>query len=343
MNDDPLRAATFHNHPDPMWVYDTESLKFLEVNEAAILKYGYSRQKFLTMTLEDIRPAEEIPALRKNVRSVTAGFDHAGVWRHRLKSGKEIHVDIVSHTIDWQGLKAELVCARDVSPLVGLERKNRLLLKIEQRLRREAEQARWQIQQVFRAVPSKILVLDPANYRIVAVSDAYLAATMTRRDGIIGRNFFEIFPDDPDQPPADSTRNLRRSLQRVRKEGISHVMGVQRHPIPRPSSRGGGFEERYWSTVNSPVKNSRGDILFIIHRVEDVTRLFRSKAPAHERILADLENPEAQPELDVLLRSQELADANDALREQQANLRTAQRLLNLGIWKLDPESRVLTW
>lgn len=113
-------TMTFDGHPDPMWIYDLQTLRFVEVNEAATLKYGYSRQEFLAMTLKDIRPEEDVPALLQNIREAPSGFDRAGVWRHRLKDGREIHVDIVSQTVDYRGVPAKLVCARDVTRLVDV-------------------------------------------------------------------------------------------------------------------------------------------------------------------------------------------------------------------------------
>lgn len=105
----------FLSHPDPMWVYDLDTLCFLAVNNAAVAKYGYAREEFLAMTIVDIRPCEDLPALEANVASVTEGRGEAGVWRHCLKSGETIHVDITGHTIEYQGRRAELIAARDVT------------------------------------------------------------------------------------------------------------------------------------------------------------------------------------------------------------------------------------
>lgn len=121
----------FLSHPDPMWVYDLDTLRFLTVNNAAIVKYGYSREEFLAMTIADIRPEEDQPALRANVAAVTEGRKEAGVWRHLLKSGEIIYVDITGHTINHDGRRAELIAARDVTERVeaarALERAKRTL------------------------------------------------------------------------------------------------------------------------------------------------------------------------------------------------------------------------
>ncbi|MFA6149030.1 MAG: ATP-binding protein [bacterium] len=123
--------ALFECHPAPMWVYDLDTLRFLAVNDAAILHYGYSSDEFLSMTIRDIRPPEDVPALLENVARVTEGIDLAGVWRHRKKDGSLIDVSIVSHTLLFGGRKAELVMATDVTGKLRLEASLRQAQKYE--------------------------------------------------------------------------------------------------------------------------------------------------------------------------------------------------------------------
>ena len=104
----------FEVNPHPMWVYDLETLAFLAVNDTAVRRYGYSREEFLGMTIKDIRPPEDVPALLENVAQVSEGLDEAGVWRHRTKDGTLIEVEIVSRTLTFVDRKAELVLAQDV-------------------------------------------------------------------------------------------------------------------------------------------------------------------------------------------------------------------------------------
>lgn len=126
---------------------------------------------------------------------------------------------------------------------------------------------------LFEAVPGLYLVLAP-DFTIVAASDAYLDATMTTRASILGRNIFDVFPDNPSEPGATGTRNLRASLVRVLEHRRPDTMAVQKYDIRRPDADGGGFEERYWSPINSPVLKD-GTVAYIIHRVEDVTEFVR--------------------------------------------------------------------
>lgn len=111
------------------------------------------------------------------------------------------------------------------------------------------------------------------TFEIVAVTDAYLRATMTDRKAILGKDLFEVFPDNPADPAATGTRNLRASLEVVLQERASHQMAVQKYDIPIPGSD--GFEERYWSPINVPVLDDAGEVALIIHRVEDVTEMAR--------------------------------------------------------------------
>ncbi len=105
----------FDSNPHPMWAYDLETLAFLAVNDAAIRHYGYSRAEFLQMTIADIRPREDVPALREHVTQVTDGLDESGVWRHRKKDGTLIEVEITSHTLVLDGRPAKVVLATDVT------------------------------------------------------------------------------------------------------------------------------------------------------------------------------------------------------------------------------------
>ena len=129
---------------------------------------------------------------------------------------------------------------------------------------------------LFESAPGPYLILT-SDLTIVAVSEAYLRATMTRREEILGRPLFEVFPDNPDDPTATGVANLRSSLERVLTHGAPDAMAVQKYDIRRPASEGGGFDERYWSPVNTPVFGRNGQIRYIIHAVEDVTDFMRLK------------------------------------------------------------------
>jgi signal transduction histidine kinase len=171
---------------------------------------------------------------------------------------------------------------------------------------------------LFESAPGLYLALapDPPRYTIVAVSDAYARATMTTRDGIVGRGLFEVFPDNPDDPAATGARNLAASLDRVVSRREPDTMAVQKYDVRRPDDVGGGFEERWWSPMNSPVLGPARELRYIIHRVEDVTefiRLKQARAEQQQRT-AELEGRMDQMEIEIFQRAQEIQEANRELQ-----------------------------
>ena len=103
--------------PLPTWVYSLATLAFLEVNDAAIAHYGYSRDQFLAMTIEDIRPPEDRERLLKSIASPRETLQYSGLWRHRRADGRLIDVEVTSHLLTWNDQPAALVVAHDVTEI----------------------------------------------------------------------------------------------------------------------------------------------------------------------------------------------------------------------------------
>jgi signal transduction histidine kinase len=187
---------------------------------------------------------------------------------------------------------------------------------------------------VFESAPELYLLLTE-DLTIVAASNAYLRATMTRREEIVGRGLFEVFPDNPNDPMATGTHNLRASLERVRQDRVPDVMAVQKYDVRRPESDGGEFEERYWSPTNSPVLSTTGGIEYIIHRLEDVTEFVRlhEHQREQEQVSQALRFQAERMEAEIYQRAQEVAEANR--RTQQTNRELA------GARDLADEARVV--
>ncbi|WP_159698524.1 PAS domain-containing protein [Massilia sp. 9I] len=190
----------------------------------------------------------------------------------------------------------------------------------------EARHAQEQFRLLFESAPGPYLVLLPADLRIVAVSNAYLAATMVTREQIVGRRMFDVFPDDPADQAESGVAALNASLQRVLQTRLADVMAVQRYPIRRPD---GSFELRYWSPVNSPVLDADGRVMYIIHRVEDVTDYVlahRPPAPGAQQATT------TRLEAEIVLRSYELKRMADSLAQSEQRLRYVTRATNDVIW-----------
>lgn len=157
---------------------------------------------------------------------------------------------------------------------------------------------------------------------IMAVNDAFLRATMTQRDSIVGRPMFEVFPDNPNDPATEGVRNLRASLEMARKTARPDTMPVQKYDIRRPDAAGGGFEERYWSPVNTPVVDAAGKIVCIIHRVEDVTEFVRLKQQGvdQQKLTEELQDLTGKIEAEIYQRARTVAESSRQLKEANAEL-----------------------
>jgi signal transduction histidine kinase len=182
------------------------------------------------------------------------------------------------------------------------------------------------------AAPGAYLLLDP-DFRIAAVTDSYLRATLTVREQIIERGLFEVFPDNPNDPTASGTRNLRASLQTVLRTGAPHAMPVQKYDIRRPGSE--EFEERYWKPLNTPVVID-GEVAYIIHSVEDVTSVVRLEHLKDENELAvgELQSMRAADRA----KDEFIAIISHELRTPMTSILGWTRMLGLG--GLDEQTRL---
>jgi PAS domain S-box-containing protein len=185
-----------------------------------------------------------------------------------------------------------------------------------------------EFQLLFESSPGLYLVLLPDDplFTIVAVSNSYLSATMTRRDRIIGRGIFDVFPDNPEEQAPTGVRNLHASLRSALRTRKPDAMALQRYDVRTSEEPGGKFEERYWSPLNTPVFGEDGSVKFIIHRVEDLTEFvrLRDRGAQQEVLTRDLSLRLDMIEAELFLRAQQLQEANRQLRtanEELADLR----------------------
>lgn len=154
---------------------------------------------------------------------------------------------------------------------------------------------------LFESSPGRLLILS-RDFTIVGATDAYVHVTLQRREAMIGRHLFEVFPDNPDLPDADGVHNLRASLNRVVDGRRADRMAVQRYDIRGAS---GEFEEHYWSPVNTPILDDTGAVEFIVHSVDEVTDLVMLEKRGAERDRAAAEA--------IHEEHQRLVESNNAL------------------------------
>ncbi|MEX2597882.1 MAG: PAS domain S-box protein [Salibacteraceae bacterium] len=126
----------FHLSPQPMWVYDLQTLQFLDVNNAAIKHYGYSEEEFLSMTAKQIRPESEVPRLMESVELARKNdqLTYQSEFIHTKKNGEEIIVEATSNIIYFDGVKAEIVLCHDITErykhILAIEKQNDKLKEI---------------------------------------------------------------------------------------------------------------------------------------------------------------------------------------------------------------------
>jgi len=294
-----VRLAAIVESTDDAIISKTPEGVITSWNHGAEKIFGYSAQEAIgrpmLMLFPRDRTGEEMGILARIGRG--EDIKHFESVRVR-KDGKQIDVSVtISPIEDSQG------------QVVGVSQIARDITE------RKLEQVRLQFRAFFEALPGSYLVLTP-DLKIIAVSDAYLRATMTKREEILGRDLFEVFPDNPKDSAASGVSNLCASLDRVRQNAVSDTMAIQKYDVRRPD---GVFEERYWSPINSPVLNANRQIEYIIHRVEDVTEFVRKKSqpPTGESGLrARMEQMEAE----IFRSSQAVQSANQQLQATNAEL-----------------------
>lgn len=177
-------------------------------------------------------------------------------------------------------------------------------------------------------VPGLYLILNP-ELHIVEASNAYLSATLTKREEVINKYIFDVFPDNPDETNASGEFNLKASLNRVLKFKKQDTMPVQKYDI---RNEDGKFLERYWDPTNIPVLNANGDVICIIHSAKDVTDAVKSqlKQKQFSHILnetagytglstsndaVDIESSNIETTLTLLSRARELNETLDCMLE----------------------------
>ncbi|MFA6249429.1 MAG: PAS domain S-box protein [Mucilaginibacter sp.] len=180
-------SELFNLSPMPVWVFDVSTLNFLDVNAAAVKNYGYTREEFLSMTILDIRPADDAPLVHRaidNAGKRKQRFVHQGIYRHQKKSGEIIKVDILSNTLSYKGKSAKVIIANDVTErlryISAIESQNEKLREIS-----------WIQSHIVRSPLARIMGLAPLISEAKGLSDdtaimlKYLLTSANELDDVI--------------------------------------------------------------------------------------------------------------------------------------------------------------
>ncbi|MDO0931276.1 SpoIIE family protein phosphatase [Streptomyces sp. DG2A-72] len=165
---------------------------------------------------------------------------------------------------------------------------------------------------VFKGLPGMIALLTP-ELVYADVNEDFLRISGRKREQVVGRYIFDVFPENPDNPASKGMHNVQTSMRRVVATGERDAMALQRYDVESPE-RPGQWEERYWSPVNAPVFGPDGKVVLVVHRVEEVTELIRARggpSGGRARVL----------EAELYTRARELQELNDRLRRAHARER----------------------
>jgi PAS domain S-box-containing protein len=194
----------FDNNPHPTWVFDRETLGFLAANTAAVRKYGYSVDEFLAMTIKDIRPSEDIPAMLETVRNLRNGMESVGAWRHRRKDGSIIDVEITSYGLTFAGRPAEVVVAADVT------------------LKKRAEEEKQKITDVLATSNHQLELRNREIERATKLKSKFLASMShelrTPLNAIVG--FSDLLSEES---PGPLNAKQKRFINHI-KQGSAHLL-----------------------------------------------------------------------------------------------------------------------
>jgi PAS domain S-box-containing protein len=207
----------FESTPQPMWVYDEETFGFLTVNEAATRTYGYTRDEFLSMTVDDIRPNENTPALviKNNMNPDKPVI--SGPWEHRTKDKQTIDVEITSHPVLFDGKNGQLVIVNDVT-----ERK--FQDQEQQRMHTSLQQAAMEWRQTFDAIDFPVLIVDLEG-RVRRSNEAAEHIVGAAAEKIVGQSVADLGERQPWKKAAELIENVRQPRFPVSEEVRDEITG----------------------------------------------------------------------------------------------------------------------
>ncbi len=241
----------FEHNPHPMWVYDLETLKFLAVNDTALSNYGYTREEFMKLSLLDIRPEDEKEKLIQNINTSTQPIQQSKYWKHKLKDGTLIYVDIHSHSFQFMGKEARLVIALDVTDRAKAEQE---LAESEERFYNLFEDS---------PIPSSISV--GTNLLLTEVNKAWCDFFGYTKSEAVGHTLQELQIIGIDE--------LHRHIEQYDQVNTMPNMEVN------VNTKSGDEKQAiiYFNQIRS------GDNLYLIHRIVDVTKRIQAENKIREK------------------------------------------------------------
>ena len=299
----------FENNPHPLWVYDSATLAFLAVNDAAVRKYGYTHQEFLSMTVKDIRPSEEVPPLRQIVLDQSEDFRAGAIWRHQKKDGTQMEVEVSSHALDFAGKKARIVLASDVS-----EQK-----RMERMLKTASEE--WRA--TFDAMNDAIALLD-RDGKILRCNKAMANLTGKKFQEMIGKSCWEVV-HDTSGPVSDFPYEIMKQSQK--RETLAIQSGNQ-----------------WFEATADPIFDNDGKLIGAVHIMVDITERKR----AEEALRVSEEKYRSVVEsigigISVISPDMEIVSANNQMRKWFPDLDTSKKPICYRMYNSPPRETICSY
>ncbi len=249
----------FFANPNPMWIYQIDNLNIIEVNNAAIDKYGYTRSEFLQMSIMDIRSPEEHNNLRRSIENDENQILDDQVWEHRLKSGETIIVSVASHHLNFNSRKCSMVMITDVTQIIQAKEQLQAAYEVEKQLNEELDHNLKLIErsheesrkmgEVIDKVSNLVIIFGPDD-TISWVNKAFTDFTGYTLEECIGKNPGKLLIGPATSPEAIST--LTKALTKG-KFVSTDIINYKKDGTP------------YWAELNiSPIFDSKGKFEFFI-------------------------------------------------------------------------------
>ncbi|HKU78024.1 MAG TPA: PAS domain S-box protein [Pyrinomonadaceae bacterium] len=222
----------FESTPQPIWVYNEDTLSFLAVNEAATRTYGYSRDEFLSMTIDDIRPSEDIPTLM--IKNDPNDLIISSPWRHRTRTGATLYVEMSSHPVVFDGKNSRLVIVNDVTERKMLDEK-------QQRLHASLQQSAMEWRQTFNAIDFPVLIVDLSG-TIKRSNQAAEQSVGISAEQILGKTVSELGENEPWKKAVELIERIRENpapvAEEVKDEGTRKTWAITLYHVNEFGSAG---------------------------------------------------------------------------------------------------------
>jgi PAS domain S-box-containing protein len=225
----------FRKNPYPMWMYDVTTLRFLTVNNAAIALYGYTEEEFLNLKITDIRPEEDVPAIVDITDEIKSNsndqYHWSGTWRHKKKNGELIYVEVSSHEIIFEGRKADLVLAYNITEQVMQDQK---LQTLNQDLERKVMMRTNDLLNLNTRLIDQNKVIKGANLELFTLSNELQEANLKIQEHADLKNRFVSMASHEFRTPlaniAFSAGFIRHHFNKLQPENIMEKLkGIETH------------------------------------------------------------------------------------------------------------------